>query len=101
MDFIDKKAPKKPKKVRIELINNKTYLIWNSPKGKKEMDKAKQYVVYIFEPGEEIDLSDGSNIATITHRQNFQLNSNLSGHTIIITALDRLHNESKGVKIKL
>ena len=51
--------------------------------------------------GEEIDLSDGSNIATITHRQNFQLDNNLSGHTIIITALDRLHNESKGVKIKL
>ena len=101
MTFIDKKAPKKPRKTRIETHNNSVYLAWDAPKAKKEMDKAKQFVVYLFEPNEKIDLSNSTKIQAVSHKQSFELKGNLIGHTIVITALDRMHNESKGVKIKL
>lgn len=101
MTFIDKKAPKKPRKTRIETHDNRVYLAWDAPKAKKEMDKAKQFVVYLFEPNEKIDLNNPTKIQAVSHKQNFELKGNLIGHTIVITALDRMHNESKGVKIKL
>lgn len=101
MTFIDKKAPKKPRKTRIETHDNRVYLAWDAPKAKKEMDKAKQFVVYLFEPNEKIDLNNPTKIQAVSHKQNFELKGNLTGHTIVITALDRMHNESKGVKIKL
>jgi hypothetical protein len=77
------------------------FLVWDAPKAKKEMDKAKQFVVYLFEPNEKIDLNNPTKIQAVSHKQNFELKGNLMGHTIVITALDRMHNESKGVKIKL
>ncbi len=101
MPFIDKKAPKKPRKLKIEFINNRTFLTWYAPKAKKELDKAKQYAVYMFAPGEKIDLDNASNLAAVTHKEYVPLGNNLEGYTIIVTALDRMHNESKPVKIKL
>jgi hypothetical protein len=101
MKFIDKKAPKKPRKARIEVQSNRITLVWDAPKAKKEMDKAKQFVIYLFEPNEKIDLNNPTKIQAVSHKQNFELKGNLMGHTIVITALDRMHNESKGVKIKL
>jgi uncharacterized lipoprotein YddW (UPF0748 family) len=101
MKFIDKKAPKKPRKARIEVQSNRITLVWDAPKAKKEMDKAKQFVIYLFEPNEKIDLNNPTKIQAVSHKQNFELKGNLMGHTIVITALDRLHNESKGLKIKL
>lgn len=109
MKFIDKKAPGKPKKVKIEFANGQPTITWQSPKGSKEMDKAVQYVIYKFAPGEKVDLSSVSHIACITRRMSVPYTKlqyalgyeNLTGYTFVITSLDRLHNESKGVKIKL
>lgn len=109
MKFIDKKAPSKPKKVKVEFINGQPTITWFAPSTKKEMNKAIQFVVYRFAPGEKIDLSSSSHIYCITRRMN-TLNKkmemalgyeNLTGYTFVITSLDRLHNESKGVKVKL
>lgn len=101
MKFIDKKAPKKPKNVRIELYNNKVYLAWDAPRAKKEMDKAKQFAVYLFEPGEKVDLERADKLIAVSHKQLVELENNLEGHTVVITSLDRMHNESKGKKVKL
>ena len=75
-------------------------LNWQAPKAKNEMDKAVQYVVYRFDKGEKVNLEDASKIVTIT-RDNFVLLPYEKGkvkYQYVVTALDRLHNESKGVK---
>lgn len=101
MKFIDHKAPRKPKNVEIETYNGKPSITWQAPKAKKEMDKATSYVIYDFKPKEKVKLESSANIVKITRDQHFELNGDYSGHTLVITSLDRLHNESKGVKVKL
>ena len=74
--------------------------MWKEPKAKTEMDKAIQYVVYRFDKGEKVNLEDPSKIVTIT-RENFILLPYEDGKRkfqYVVTALDRLHNESKAVK---
>lgn len=109
MKFIDKKSPSKPRKVKIELLNGQPSITWLAPKTKKEMNKAVQFVVYKFAPGEKVNLNDATKIVCITRRMSdlktkmqYPLGTqNMSGYTFVITSLDRLHNESKGVKVKL
>lgn len=101
MPFIDKKAPKKPRSVKIAVREGRPHLVWNAPKGKGELDKAVQYVVYKFTADEHVDIDDASAIVGLTRDTYFPIEGNASGCTFIITALDRLHNESKGVKIRL
>ncbi len=101
MKYIDKKAPKKPRKAGIDFIGNDIYLNWQAPSSKKEMDKAVQYVVYRFAKGEKQNLESSSHIYGITRDTKILLRGNHFGCTFVVTALDRLHNESKGVKVKL
>lgn len=101
MPFIDKKKPKKPGKLGLDFVGNNIYLTWKAPSGKKEMDKAVEYVVYRFERGEKQDISSSSHIYGVTRDTRILLRGNQMGCTFLVTALDRLHNESKPVKIKL
>lgn len=102
MKFIDGKAPGKPRNIGVDHDKqNNFFVAWSAPKAKKEMDKAAYYVVYDFKKGEKIDLDSPEHIAAIVREPKFPLVTNLIGHTIVVTALDRLHNESKPVKIKL
>lgn len=101
MPFIDHKAPKKPRKIIFHVDGGKVVLSWNAPKAKKELDKAYSYVVYDFKDGEKINLDDPSKILTITRNTFCVLPKDLINHTICVTALDRVQNESKMVKIKL
>ena len=101
MKFIDKKAPRKPEDVKLSPIGGNVCITWQEPKAKKEMDKAKQYVVYRFSPKEKIDTDKPENIVAITRDCKYILNDDDQGCTFVITALDRLQNESKGVKIKI
>ena len=78
-------------------------LTWKKPKYKDVMDKADKYVVYRFAKGEKIDLEDPSKIVAVT-RENFILLPYENGkvkYQYVVTALDRLHNESAGVKKKV
>jgi len=101
MKFIDKKAPRKPRKVKLEVIGNEIFLTWNAPRSKKEMKKAVQYVVYRFAKGEKKNLDSSSHIYGVTRDTRFKLRGDQSGYTFYITALDRLQNESKAVKVRL
>ena len=100
MPWIDHKAPKKPRKTTVIWTEDGPVLCWTNPKGKNEMDKANQYVVYRFGPGEKVNLNDASKILCIT--QNTMLALPYQGgktkYKYVVTALDRLQNESKGVK---
>ena len=64
------------------------------------MDVAIQYVVYRFAKGEKVNLNDPSKIVAVT-RENFILlpyNEGKVKYQYVVTALDRLHNESKAAK---
>ena len=103
MPWIDKKAPKKPRKTAIVWTEDGPMLFWTAPKAKDEMDKAQQYVVYRFGPGEKVNLDDASHILCITRQTILPLNYQGGGtkYTYVVTALDRLQNESKAAKKKV
>jgi uncharacterized lipoprotein YddW (UPF0748 family) len=100
MPFMDDKAPGKVRKLKMMWTFQGPVLAWKEPKAKTEMDKAVQYVVYRFDKDEAVDLEDPSHIVEIT-RENFILLPYEEGkvkYRYVVTALDRLHNESKPAK---
>jgi uncharacterized lipoprotein YddW (UPF0748 family) len=101
--FMDDKAPGKVKKVKMVWTFQGPVLFWTAPKAKDEMDKAVQYVVYRFGAKEKIDLNDPSHIVGITRDTFFNLpyEDGKVKYQYVVTALDRLHNESQPVKKKV
>lgn len=101
MPWIDSKAPGKPSKLKIIAMGSKVVLFWTAPKGNSWKDKAEKYVVYAFDKGEKIDIMKASKILTVTSNSFVELNESLIGKTLVVTALDRMGNESKGAKKKI
>lgn len=104
-DFMDNEAPAKVRKMKPVWTEDGYILFWTAPKYKEEMNRAVQYVVYCFNDKEKVNIDDPSHIVAIT-RDNFYKLPYEDGKTkyrYVVTALDRLHNESKSVgkKIKL
>lgn len=101
--FMDDKAPAKVKKLKPVWTADGYILFWTAPKAKKEMDKAIQYVVYRFVQGEKVNLEDASKIVTITRDTYYPLpyENGKTKYQYVVTALDRLHNESKAAKKKV
>jgi len=100
MPWIDSKAPKKPRKCKVVWTEDGPVLFWSAPRGSSEMNKARQYVVYRFVAGEPIDLENSANILCITSNTFLSLpyQGGTTPYVYVVTALDRLHNESKAVK---
>ena len=101
--FMDDKAPDKVKKVKDVWTQDGLLLFWQAPKAKTEMDKAVQYVVYRFDKKEKVNLEDPSHIVAITRDTYYKLpyENGKTKYNYVVTALDRLHNESKGAKKKV
>lgn len=105
MKYIDGKAPNSPRKVKPLRTSGDYVLFWTKPKGSGWKDEAYKYVVYRFKEGEKVDLSDPSKIVAITQNDYYQLpyKDGKNKFTYVVTALDRMSNESKGIvkKVKL
>ena len=104
MPFIDKKAPKSPRHLEVvRMSDGNTVLCWDAPKGKKWGDVAEKFVVYKFGAGEKVNLSDPSKIVAITSNKMLKLPyvNGKNKYTYVVTALDRMSNESKGEKINV
>ena len=103
MPFIDAKAPKKPRGVKPVWTKDGYMLFWRSPRGKNWGDKAAKYVVYRFNNGENINISNPSKIVNITAETFYKLpyEDGKTKYTYIVTALDRMSNESKIAKKKI
>lgn len=101
--FIDKKAPKKVKKLDVIWTDEGPVLCWTAPRYKNEMDRPVKYVVYRFAKGEKVDLNDASKILGFTQGTFFPLTyqGGNTKYTYVVTALDRLHNESKAQREKV
>lgn len=103
MPHIDKKAPKAPRKLKaVRMDDGEHVLFWMHPKGKGWQDEAASYVVYRFEKGEPINIDDPSKIVKVTTDCLYMIPAGQSGRfTYVVTALDRMQNESKLAKVKV
>ncbi|MBP7856708.1 MAG: family 10 glycosylhydrolase [Prevotella sp.] len=103
MPFIDHKAPKKPKKVKDVWTSDGYMLFWQKPKAKRWNDEVTKFVVYRFANHEAVNLNDATKIIAITTDSYIKLpydNGNVR-YQYVVTALDRMSNESKGKKVKV
>ena len=104
-DFMDNDAPDKVRKVKPVWTADGYILFWTAPKFKDEMNRPVQYVVYRFGSKEKVDIDDPSHIVAITRNTFYKLpyEDGKTKYRYVVTALDRLHNESKSVakKVKL
>ena len=103
MPFISDKAPKKVTKVKPIWTSDGYVLFWTAPKGQNWQDEAVKYVVYRFAAGEKVDINDPSKIVAITATTYYKLpyNDGKQKYTYVVSALNRLQNESKVVKKKI
>ena len=103
--FMDHEAPGKVKKVKAVWTEDGYLLFWTAPKEHDQMNEAVQYVVYRFNRKEKVNLEDPSHIVTITRDTFYKLpyEDGENKYRYVVTALDRLHNESKPAskKVKL
>ena len=67
------------------------------------MNRPTKYVVYRFVKGEKISIDDATKIIGFTTQPFFPLTyeGGQTKYTYVVTALDRLHNESKPKKEKI
>ncbi|MCD8080166.1 MAG: family 10 glycosylhydrolase [Bacteroides sp.] len=104
-DFMDNTPPGKVKKMKTTWASDGYMLFWTPSPAKDEMDRAVQYVVYRFDNKEKVDLDDPSHIVAITRDPFYKLpyDGGKTRYRYVVTALDRLHNESRSVskKVKL
>lgn len=103
MPFIDDEPTRHPRKLKAMWMPDGYYLFWTAPKVKKGEEPAHKYVVYAFAKGEEIDLERADKIVTITSQTFIQLpyDNGKDRFVYVVTALDRLQNESKASKKKV
>lgn len=97
MSFISKKTPKKVRKLKPVWTSDGYMLFWTAPKGDDWYRKPVGYIVYRFAKGQKQDLSDASKIVAVTTDTYCPLPyvEGKAKYTYYVTALNRLHNESK------
>ncbi len=103
MPFIDDKAPAKPRKLKDLWMPDGYYLFWTAPKAKDAMDSARFYAVYRFGPGEKKDITTPAHLVGITPDTFIRLpyEDGKTKYTYVVTALDRLQNESRAAREKV
>ena len=95
--FIDDKRPAEVKSLKARWIPQGYVLEWKRKNTKDEMQKQVYFCIYRFAEGEPIDLSNGRNLVTTTRETGYLLpyQKGTEKYTYVITAVDRMHNESK------
>ena len=95
--FIDDKCPAEVKSLKARWIPQGYVLEWKRKNTKDEMQKQVYFCIYRFAEGEPIDLSNGKNLVTTTRETGYLLpyQKGTEKYTYVITAVDRMHNESK------
>lgn len=104
MPFISKKTPKKPRKLKaVWMDDDELVLCWTAPKGSEWEREATRYVVYRFRNDEKVNTDDASHIVAVTDDTFYKLPvvDGTQRYVYVVTALNRLQNESKGVKVKV
>lgn len=103
MPFIDETRPGKPKKIKPVWTSDGYTLFWQAPKNKSWKDEPVKYVVYRFDNKEKINIDDPSHIVAITYNPWYNLPyvDGKQKYVYVVTALNRLSNESAPAKKKI
>jgi len=102
MKHIDHKAPKKPRKVKSFNFDGQRVIFWMPPKGDDWENRATQYGIYRFDKGERVNTDDNSHLVTLTTQTFYEVPLTEQIPCVyVVTALDRMQNESKAVKVKI
>lgn len=104
MPFITKTSPRKPRKLKdIWVSENEHVLFWTAPRGSGWKREPVKYLVYRFADGEKVDTSNFSHLVASTTDTfvRLPLGDGSQKYTYVVTAINRLHNESKARKIKV
>lgn len=102
MRWLDSIPPNPPRNLSVVQISHKNIqLRWTLPSKAPDNDTAYGYVVYRFADGEKLTIDDPSHILSISFdssRTVFTDSQSLAPgkYTYIVTAIDRLKNESRG-----
>ncbi len=104
MYWLDSIPPNNPRNISFSREKDKIILEWKEPELNSQAEKAYGYVIYRFVNAKEFDLENPQNIATIIipGKEKFIdiITDEIRGEVkYIITALDRLQNESTGTEI--
>ncbi len=99
MPFIDGKAPKKVRKMKVLPMDRGDVLFWTPPKGSGWKNEATRYVIYRFDKGASVNINDPSKIVLTTTDCFYELPATGAKGTYVVTALDRMQNESGPKKI--
>lgn len=106
MEWIDSIPPIKPENVHLVETKSGLLIDWNMPDAATDSEFPNYYLVYKFNSKNEIDLDKPEHIiAKILNKKtsyfNFNLNENDKNAIYVITSVDRLHNESVGLILKI
>jgi len=98
MPWLDEIVPNQPQSFRAEAVSGGIQLKWEAPSKAADGETASGYVVYRFNEGEKISVLDPKNILRISFEEfPFFLDTAVEKgrrYTYLVTALDRLKNES-------
>lgn len=104
MPFLDDKAPKGVKSLKFEWTADGPMLHWKAPKASKKKwgDAVNRFAIYRFEKGAKVDLSDVTALQCVTYSDSYKVPFvKDERYVYVVTALDRVGNESKGKKVKV
>lgn len=101
--WIDDKAPAPVRKPAVITTSDGPVLCWTTSSFVGEADRPVRYIVYRFDRNEKVYLDDPAHIVGTTAGTFFPLHreTGTNRYTYVITALDRLQNESKGMKVNV
>lgn len=94
MPWLDSIPAEAPLMLNYTTHNDTHTLTWPSSKIAKDRQKATYYILYEFSPDKELNLKQASNIIGITSQNSLNISAKNQDKIYIITASDRLHNES-------
>ena len=95
MKWIDSIPPFAPQNLNITYSDEGALLKWKEPETTEEVDGASYYVVYRFMKNEIINTASAINIVAVVRQSvYFAKGKNQENFQYVVTAVDRLHNES-------
>lgn len=102
MLWLDDVPPNLPLNVMAAVQENRVEINWETPKQATDKEPVYGYVIYRFGEGEKLNLDDNSHIldirySTDTHYSDLSVEKGKT-YRYIITAIDRMKNESLGSK---
>ena len=97
--WLDKIAPAACSGLKVKKKGKQLMLTWQPAATNDPMQQAVRYVVYRFEKGKPVDLTNAAAIVAITGEPALTTEKPKGKHTWVVTALDRCWNESAPVQV--